>query len=191
MEGEKNKLTCEHTSFPFFFFSLSCPSSPQLFNEKAVLLVKREIDLSFGLQGRLGHVGSRVGIQAHAVFLTARFFPGFSPACFLSTSHQRPRASGKPHPVFFSVVTGGQWAAFGCWHSSRERQLGRWIYPKGRRLGCLHTSSPEETLMDASQGFPWGNSPKPLGAPRSKTQFTACRPEVLRLLEEQPEEGRE
>lgn len=31
----------------------------------------------------------------------------------------------------------------------------------------------------------------PLGASRSKTQFTVCRPEVLRLLEEQPEKGTE
>lgn len=46
--GGKTKLTCEHTSFSFF---LVVPLLPPLFNEKAVLLVKREIDLRFGLQG--------------------------------------------------------------------------------------------------------------------------------------------
>lgn len=77
------------------------------------------------------------------------------------------------------AVTGGQCATFGCQHSLRERLLGRWIW----------VSKPEETRH--THGC---SSVLSMGEPTkvsNKTQFTAYGPEVLRLLEEQAEEGRQ
>lgn len=164
-EKKKNKLTCEHTSFPFFLVVPSLP--PHVSTEKAVL-VKREIDLRFGLQRRLGRVGSPAGIQAHAVSLPARFFSGFSPACLLLVTRGHV-LQASPIRCFFAG-TGGQWAACGCPHSLRERLLGRWIYPKGRRPGCLdraYTHKRTRRNTDTSQSFPWG---KPTHASRCISQ---------------------
>ncbi|MEJ1284390.1 hypothetical protein NN561_015375 [Cricetulus griseus] len=101
---------------------------------KAIFLVERETDLHFGLQGKTLARRERVWDPGTRCSPDCQVLPGLLTRVLRVTTGHVLQAN--PIQSFFAVIR-GQRITFGCWHSLKERLLGRWIYRKGRDLRWL------------------------------------------------------